>query len=587
MIPKPLPEEVHVSLGHSVESDIVDEHRSEDPSAEFVFDHHIVLSRPSSRLGFNRDGPSFSEAYEVSDDAFHDGEYSTSRLDSATQTRSDMLDSELGMDITALALSHSNASPTHLSLLSSCMGFSELGPDDSFILSDGEDSDLDMDPDSDSSYSDLDEDLSTTQTSHLHSTHPTLTTSQEPELITRSRPTSPLSLNSLNTDSPSLRQSPSRHSYGNHGYSRHALYQIKGFWAAREDEWLQREARLNGSKSFDLFDDIPSELSHPRECYSTCDPSMALTFRPSSPRVPPPLPPLSIHPRRGDISALRDPYCAHIDRCFVGMPLWTMSKTLWMFDLHSSSRSESDQLSGEGFAEAGDYLPDEEQLPAELLDRPYSAGFSDDSDSTLVESDGEVDSPTSDTFSESDYHYNGNSEGILDVCNVYSPSLSEAECSSANHAIKHVIQKSQSIEEEPLATSKPPFCARLYGHSRQKSVVAFASKGPPIWYRRWEVLLELYFESGESIVASPPLQPTNHDTLPMNTKTAKFFIPDDEEIWEEDTMFVDDNQDEQEATRKRTLYTTITSPFDSSGDSLLTRKGIFTLNTQFHISCQL
>ncbi|KAF9024979.1 hypothetical protein BDZ89DRAFT_95448 [Hymenopellis radicata] len=94
---------------------------------------------------------------------------------------------------------------------------------------------------------------------------------------------------------------PVRHDYEQHGYSRHALHHVKWFWSLREDECAYGGVK---HKSPVIKDDTPA------------------------------LPPLSVHPRRGDLASLRDPYCAHMDRYFVGMPMWTMSKALWMFDMH-------------------------------------------------------------------------------------------------------------------------------------------------------------------------------------------------------------------------------------------------------------
>jgi hypothetical protein len=53
-----------------------------------------------------------------------------------------------------------------------------------------------------------------------------------------------------------------------------------------------------------------------------------------------------IFPRVGDISALRDPYSANVDRCFFRFPLWTIHKTLYVFDMHQRAVHISDQIQG-------------------------------------------------------------------------------------------------------------------------------------------------------------------------------------------------------------------------------------------------
>ncbi|KAJ7211382.1 hypothetical protein GGX14DRAFT_450122, partial [Mycena pura] len=103
---------------------------------------------------------------------------------------------------------------------------------------------------------------------------------------------------------------------------------------------------------------------------------------------PVPVPPMTIHPRRGDLSALRDPYGEHMDRCFVGMPLWTMSKTLWMYDVHllAGWRASQEKQGNEPKAVEGTSSDDESEN--EGMSSSMS-GFSDDSEATLVGSEGE------------------------------------------------------------------------------------------------------------------------------------------------------------------------------------------------------
>ncbi|KAG7448493.1 uncharacterized protein BT62DRAFT_992551 [Guyanagaster necrorhizus] len=159
---------------------------------------------------------------------------------------------------------------------------------------------------------------------------------------------SPLSPSPVHCPTPS----PSRHDYEQHGYSRHGLHHLKWFWALREEEWIDA-----------AYDGVPQ-------------------IHGSIPQ-PVPLPPMSVHPRRGDISALRDPFCVHMDRYFVAIPMWTMAKALWMFDMH---------MAGEVKARLKRPAEEEDELEELEDDLTISIGGSssgDDSEVTLVGSDGE------------------------------------------------------------------------------------------------------------------------------------------------------------------------------------------------------
>lgn len=146
---------------------------------------------------------------------------------------------------------------------------------------------------------------------------------------------------------------PQRHNYVHRGYSRSGLLHLKWFWAVREEEWTDYGTRLCDSHP---YGGINPDEHDPETC---------------------PLPPLTIHPRRGDIAALRDPYCAHIDRALVTMPVWTMSKALWMFDVHMAIQSQS----------RAESVASDEDSDTSDMDMSLLTEFSDDSDLTLVESD--------------------------------------------------------------------------------------------------------------------------------------------------------------------------------------------------------
>jgi hypothetical protein len=253
--------------------------------------------------------------------------------------------------------------------------------------------------------------------------------------------------------STSLADIPLRHRYQNRGYSRHALLRVKALWAKREEEWidemamreyedaLEKESMDSGHTSRSVYDecgavfniglddeeesrssDEPVSISFPAPPSDlpkvelvdltlndmspssstsptvSSTPSSASSCAPSiSPRLtqPEPLPPLSIHPRKGDLSFLRDPLCVHVDRFFVGMPVWTMSKAAWMFDLYVADRARVEAersaekvyaqtpLEDEGEEDSDtDTETDGESLQLSVL--------SDDSDATLVESESDT-----------------------------------------------------------------------------------------------------------------------------------------------------------------------------------------------------
>ncbi|KAG1882549.1 hypothetical protein F4604DRAFT_1741385 [Suillus subluteus] len=150
-----------------------------------------------------------------------------------------------------------------------------------------------------------------------------------------------------------------RLNYPHRGFSRSALLHQKSFWTARHDEWLEWQAK-----------EVKRRMDHdicaqgPGSAYAgiTLAETQEVSGLPSQIRVP-----LSglerdfegyasrdfaqdlnapIYPRVGDISALRDPYSADVDRCFFKFPLWTIHKTLYVFDMHQRAVHISDQIQG-------------------------------------------------------------------------------------------------------------------------------------------------------------------------------------------------------------------------------------------------
>jgi hypothetical protein len=171
-------------------------------------------------------------------------------------------------------------------------------------------------------------------------------------------------------------RSHQRHSYRQHGYSRLALQHLKWFWSMRERELEASNTDLRSINAYNKSPDPP----HVQPVNS----SVNLPFNIS--RVPTPFAdrtaPATIHPRRGDISALRDPYSFHIDRCFASLANWTFGKILWMLDMHAAMEKRRMEVDMEQDAS-------DEESESEL-ETSASTGFSDDSDCTLVESENET-----------------------------------------------------------------------------------------------------------------------------------------------------------------------------------------------------
>ncbi|PFH48022.1 hypothetical protein AMATHDRAFT_6198 [Amanita thiersii Skay4041] len=217
------------------------------------------------------------------------------------------------------------------------------------------------------------------------------------------------------------------HLDNNHGYSRHALAHVKSFWLMRQDHWARYHARTaaNGvaaaaaggishprphssntpnsttttgghlnsthtnTNNINHNNSNRTELTKPVVCRSANTATLHQKLRKPHQKKPPPpllllLPPHTIHPRRGDLSALRDPYCAYADRCLVHLESWTLGKVWWMFDVHVAAAAAAAAAASAGGmsarcceGEEGGEVGDEEE--------------GDDSDATLVESENEAD----------------------------------------------------------------------------------------------------------------------------------------------------------------------------------------------------
>ncbi|KAG6873675.1 hypothetical protein C0995_012609 [Termitomyces sp. Mi166 len=481
-------EGLHTSSEPSLEEDIVDQLCTVDLNDE-------IPARPTSRLGFNRnedDDPPLTEEGSL-ESAYHEFFYEAETL----STYSARLDEDES-DITTFMLERDSATkiptrPRPPRLAEDCIFHHDVRR-----MSENED----LDSESQSNYSsgegsDADEDCTT---SPSHATPLPL-----PEESDWSIPSqfsclpSPLSSRYIPPDAFSYRHIPQRHRYRHHGHSRHGLLHLKWFWASREDTWSEHKARMFEAKAYDslsIFSSISPRLGLPGGCIPS-DPADTPQPPPSPPMAR--LPPLSIHPRRGDLGALHDPYCMHIDRYFVGMPLWTMSKTLWMFDVHMAT---GELQAGQQDAEDDLF---EDRSEGESIQTSDSHAFSDDSDSTLVESDNEAEHPR--------HTGDANQEDITADPKGPQASELEADASSSNIPITGDPKRSPP---RSTSTSSKFLCSPPW---------------PTNWYRRWEILLQLCVKK------------TNQSAISSSTKTQRFFIGDD---WDDDVSEEDEAPEEEE-----------------------------------------
>jgi hypothetical protein len=295
---------------------------------------------------------------------------------------------------------------------------------------------------------------------------------------------------------------PTRHNYRHHGHSNHRLQYLKWFWSMREhdpDALVAQAGDNNAQNDISLPSYAP--LPKSQQCV---------------------LAPITIHPRRGDISALRDPYCVYIDRCFAALPLWTIGKTLWMFDVHMLCADPTD----DGAVEPDDDVFDETSSEIST-DTTSSIVSSDDSDATLVES---------------------GSEGDLaeyQECHITAKDAEPEQVNSPHkndrHYLGFVSANKMRLRSElgfsaDHAWSRPSELKPTQLDARS----SWASN----WYRRWEVLIELSGSDRERQATlfgfiDAPIGLTSREEA-TSKQPAKFFLTEDEAQDDDAQNCVDD-----------------------------------------------
>ncbi|KAF9455920.1 hypothetical protein BDZ94DRAFT_500867 [Collybia nuda] len=537
-----------VEYNFELESDIVDQHCQTETEPEFLSEDNIP-PRPSSRLSFNRtmiDNPLFTEEETTALHMSISGPRWLPRK--MGMTNIDKTD----MDITALASSSDGgffdtSSPSTLPEV-------VISDNNNVDSNEGED-DVGSEVDTCETSDDEEDEFPFSSFERLQSAsdYPPFAPSPadcnswtlQPKYSCLPSPLSPLY---IPAKPYSFRHTPLRHVYRQHGYSRHSLLHLKWFWANREDEWMARADRLRNSKTYDnlsIFRDAapPPALRYPGyRAFALSDGSH------SSQDNTPRLPPMSIHPRRGDVLTLRDPYCMHIDRFFVGMPLWTMGKMLWMYDVHVASETRHRVATGKYKPEilhddTEDDFYEEEQSEGESVETAGSVDSSDDSDTTLVESESEDDlsrcvkSNGRDTLEDdvelvkTDQFTGSDNNPSL---RIYGSSSLPFKRSRNDNSVSGALLASATPRQNQTTT-----CSNTDPKSLDKTRPPWIT----CWYRRWDLLTELVRNDRE-----PPTEPHNPSTTSSNnTKSSKFYLADDES-WSDVLDLDDDVADMENAT---------------------------------------
>jgi hypothetical protein len=279
---------------------------------------------------------------------------------------------------------------------------------------------------------------------------------------------------------PAERPSPvhRRHNYGNHGHSRLALDYVKWVWSIREEEWRGTKG-VSTSKTSDAALPAPIITVHPKRIAALCEPNSS---QESSL-------PISINPRRGDISALRDPFCVEVDRSVMVLPTWTIAKALWMYDLSLALAKRRPQISWDE-----DVSDVESDLELDVSMSTSCSSISDDSEGTLVDVD-----------SESDYFSPGHRLLPAEEKRFFLPELQIA-CSSASTTpaispLPSPLLSQQNFDQIPQCLS-----VKVVRHRDHHllSKLSWAANS----YNRWEILKSLLHNDpdGRLKFSSPAVQ---------------------------------------------------------------------------------
>lgn len=160
-------------------------------------------------------------------------------------------------------------------------------------------------------------------------------------------PTSPRYPSPLCGFLPVQRESAQRHLYIDRGFSRASLHNRRELWRRRRQDWEEYQSELSQAccSSEEAYGGIeeekqravhlPAHLAHgPRRRCS----SASLRDLPQELSEERPLTNPALFPRLGDLLSLRDSFLLSVDTMFDHLPLWSLAKLAWIFDLKSRTR---------------------------------------------------------------------------------------------------------------------------------------------------------------------------------------------------------------------------------------------------------
>ena len=287
-----------------------------------------------------------------------------------------------------------------------------------------------------------------------------------------------------------------RHKYHEHGYSRTALQNVKWFWSMREGTW---DSASTNAKAYGGIVEASPQAAGPQPTMTTSNITPVRTLAPepdSDSNVE------CVYPRQGDIAALRDPYCADIDRCFANLPVWTMNKTLWMHDVHMAAqmRLAEDEASDE---EDGDETEEETEDDEDgELESLSSTNFSDDSDTTLVESESEAGASPSISVSGID----NDTDSATGATSTTGGLHQKGKVPTIMYANQILPKVAPNGEGWSLSTTTTVMKATGKAANNFRPTTY---QWPTDWYRRWDVLVDLSRQNGAEannscVRGSPP-----------------------------------------------------------------------------------
>ena len=252
--------------------------------------------------------------------------------------------------------------------------------------------------------------------------------------------------------------------YSNHGYSHEALDYIKSFWSMKSDGGRQNHTNLGAAS--------PGTVASVPAAPTAIDPPEQTTV------------PARIHPRCGDISALRDPRCAELDESFGTLGIWTIAKAVWMAEVCvgmeklEREREMEDRRKRRGRLIVR-MLWDEDtdgDESSDLLTRSTSmSSLSDDSETTLVEDD----SPSASFLSPSSLFLDAASDGDEQDADdgIQLVIRGRKFTSQAKHSSHSTLSGLTSIRNQVEASKSQLTAARCC-----------QSEWATDWLSRWEVI---------------------------------------------------------------------------------------------------